>query len=205
MTWIVEVPVEDLDTSCVTTEPEQLDWGLDQEEGDAVFYRYAWHEPVECETCGRTTILVGPPERRNVPCGGECGSSITSQGPSVSAAYRLPSEWPEDRHESVHAAAWRIRGLNLCLVDFEDSGAVYLTQTGGFYDANWEIAQGFLALGFLPPAHLRLTPTAGMRYTHTREYTLDAMSRSLDCLSAQVAVARLTLDHTRAILKGEVA
>lgn len=50
--------------------------------------------------------------------------------------------------------AWKVRSLNLAVVEFNDFYALALT--GGGMDLSWEIAYGYVQLGYMPPLGLSL-------------------------------------------------
>lgn len=80
-------------------------------------------------------------------------SDYPAEGPMMNYYWPLTHWLNADPYE----AAERLRHFNLCLVkiETEDDNALWaLALTGGGMDLSWDIAAGYIALGFLPPRGL---------------------------------------------------
>lgn len=72
----------------------------------------------------------------------------SAEGPMMNFRYPIGANFDAD-------SARTIADLPLCLVQF-DGDEVYLALTGGGMDMSWEICEGYIRLGYLPPTHFRL-------------------------------------------------
>lgn len=84
-----------------------------------------------------------------------------TEGPMMNYYYPIDS-FVISHHDSIYGAAMRLKGLPLCIVDFQTgdawSGRYGLALTGGGMDLSWEICEAFMRLGELPPTHFADLP-----------------------------------------------
>lgn len=119
--------------------------------------KFASSEACECDTCGAILVVNGV--RHGAPHSsydfhGLCGGIVESaEGPQMNYAYPLPREI-KDREAATRALA----GLPLCLVLIEPLDLWALALTGGGQDLSYEIAEGYVRLGYFPPAHFARLP-----------------------------------------------
>lgn len=80
-------------------------------------------------------------------------ANFPAEGPMMNYYWPLTHWLNADPYEFAE----RLRSFNLCLVkiEIEDDNALWaLALTGGGMDLSWDIAAGYIALGFLPPRGL---------------------------------------------------
>lgn len=113
-----------------------------------------------------------------------------------------------DVDTDLQDAAMRLEGLPVCVIEIDDADGmteVGMALTGGGMDLSWEIAEAYMRLGHLPPAHFAELPAmAGMPASDDNLKIVEACERSLT-ESARTAERRRewgveTLDRIRANL-----
>lgn len=134
-------------------------------------------ESYECETCdkceARVLVSFGGDCSHSDHDGTDCDGWIGScEGPMMSYYYPIPG-YRGDRDD-----ARMLEGLPLALVRFSD-GEWALALTGGGMDLSWEICEGFMRLGYLPPLRFctDLPDFAGDTYKR-RAYVLKGAARA---------------------------
>lgn len=85
----------------------------------------------------------------------ERDDSFGAEGPMMNYFWHLGDSGDIDE------MAAKLDGLPLCVVEFEESGEIGLALTGGGMDLSWEIAEGFIRLGYRPPTSLDLPGMVG--------------------------------------------
>jgi len=87
----------------------------------------------------------------------------------------------------------------LTVVYLTDEDRYFLALTGGGMDLSWEICEGYIILGYLPPAYLcHLSSMAGTKLNSRTKRILAACRRSLLWQKSQ---AETTLRHLKRIRK----
>lgn len=96
---------------------------------------------------------------------------VAKDGSAEKATYASPDErpegpqanfiWPVTTDLDPLDAAYQIRHLPLCVVEMD--GIYGLSLTGGGQDFSWQIAMGFLLLGYFPPMGLHM-PSGDWKY-----------------------------------------
>jgi hypothetical protein len=145
--------VEELSTDTIGVTPQGRDWTEGYTE------QWEYYEQPSCPECGDYAQWAeGPADDwlawrcMDAECEGY-GKELDpaeggAEGPMMSYAYPLP----DDFGGYDEAAAAKLEGLPLCIVRWED-GRYELALTGGGMDLSWEICEGFMRLGHLPPLH----------------------------------------------------
>lgn len=141
---------------------------------------------------------------------GEDGERVANEypeGPMMNYYYGLPGFQPSDPQEE----AGKLDGLPLCLVclseemdlDSIDNGPIYaLALTGGGMDLTWEIAEGYMRLGYLPPLHFCNLPSfAGMKYSERVCWILAGCKRSCKIARIHAQGQARDIEVVRAWLK----
>lgn len=148
---ISTVDVTELDADALDLSPVIVESWAGLFTGDTEFYKV-----VPCGGCGRTTDPQGTCQFAEC----EMFEDPQTEGPMMNYYYPLPELVDEE------AAAEALAGLPLCVVSFERGTRHGLALTGGGMDLSWEICEGFVRLGYLPPLHfVRLPRMAGKRPT----------------------------------------
>lgn len=84
-------------------------------------------------------------------------------------------------------------GGNICLVYFTESEDYAMALTGGGMDLSWDICEGYMLLGYLPPIHFCDLPNfAGMKLTAKNKWILNGCLRS--CQVSMYQAKNLTRD-----------
>lgn len=119
-----------------------------------------------------------------------------SEGPMMN--YRYPVEGADSddvgtyRHRmDAIEAAYVLRGVPLCVVEYDDGIALALT--GGGMDLSYEICEAFTLLGYYPPtAFCDLPHMAGMERNESYDYVTSAIRAGLGVAAqrAQLQLAR---------------
>lgn len=100
------------------------------------------------------------------------------EGPMMGYYYPLDTHgggmYDEDE---LRRMAIALIDLPLCLVEVEESfdTTLALALTGGGMDLSWEIAEGFMRLGYLPPAWITDLPRIGKRDTLKNRWIIDGV------------------------------
>lgn len=175
---IPQVAEESLRLNCdaIDSQPIDVDWQATLGENCDGWTSYEAHE---CEKCGALVVLTagsggGPHEDydNDTKCDGYVS---TAEGPMMNAFYPVHLTDMDD-------AAKALKNLPLCVVQFED-GRTGLALTGGGMDLSWEIAEGFIRLGYFPPIHFADLPAMafgdGPEASKTRDLTVRAMREAL--------------------------
>lgn len=188
--------LKDLRNDSIDTKPQDFDFSAGFGE------TWEFFEPVECEKCGEVLLSTGGQDRHNdMDPDSKCtGYMDNADGPTMNYFYPLHSA-SYDRMSSEDAL--KLAGLPLCLVYFEETETWGLALTGGGMDLSWEICEGFMRLGFLPPAHFAggLPAMAGMKLNARNRWILSGCRKSLQ-LRAQWAKSDL---RRLANLRGQLA
>jgi hypothetical protein len=115
-----------------------------------------------------------------------CAGYLNSEGPMMNYFY------PCNFKMSPECAARKLNGC-LCVVQIgEETG---LALTGGGMDLSWDIAAGYIDLGFLPPAWIRLPRFAGMTLTERARIIIEACKRTADYMGQRARSNTASLDQ----------
>lgn len=159
----------------------------DESQGD---FTYEVFEAVQCESCGKWVSMHGDGEERHnaIDSDVECDGYLLSEGTMMSYGYPVNLRRV---YNDPDRAALLIADLPLCLIYMNDD--YYLALTGGGMDLSWEIAEAYMRLGHLPPAHFANLPRyAGMPLDNRRRWILRGMRASL-----QIQIRRASADLSR--------
>jgi hypothetical protein len=163
-------PIENLSGDAVASETREMDW---QEELGEDLDGFQSYEMTACYACGKKYAA-------SLGCS-ECPKCETEsnpvEGPMMNYFYPCPFRG------SMEDAAEAIGETCLCVVELGD-GTRGLALTGGGMNLSWQIARAFVALGFLPPAHIRLPRMAGWENYGDAAYMLKV------CKASQEVMAR---------------
>jgi hypothetical protein len=190
--------VRTLRTDYITSVPLNYSFSLHETDGEA-----AWEsmEAVVCEDCGRWIVDGddhGYVDADGNPAGADfdpdddpenhpgsfsscprTGDSFRdfreAEGPMMNYLYPIS----EDAFTSTHAHL--IADLPLCLVQSADG--VFLALTGGGMDLSWEICEGYILLGYLPPSHFWLPAMADKILDERTARIVAAVARSNEVLN----------------------
>ncbi|MFH1485877.1 MAG: hypothetical protein ABIH46_07395 [Chloroflexota bacterium] len=127
--------------------------------------------------------------------------------PMMNYLYPLPDDFRKDaerRFGSIEAAAKVLSDatVNLTLIYLMPEEEYGLALTGGGMDFSWEICEGFMTLGYLPPFHFcHLPRMAGKRATEGNLWVLDACRRSANIISGWADTCREDLDRVQGALE----
>lgn len=97
----------------------------------------------------------------------------------------------------------KLEGLPLAIVYYAPFDMWGLVLTGGGMDLSWEICEGFIRLGYLPPSTMCKLPNfASMKWTEDREMIFSACLRSLEIQTRWLedsteSLCRLKKQHTK--------
>ena len=142
--------VEDLGAASVDSQTREYVWGDHEAFGE----EWESYEACECEECGEVFVCYagrGGEQHKDMAAedGNEsdCAGYVDfAEGPMMN--YFYPVElFGTDEEE----AARRLLHLPLAVVTFKDSDEVALALTGGGMNLSWEICEGYMRLGQLPP------------------------------------------------------
>ena len=109
--------------------------------------------------------------------------------------YRYPV--PGDRCQA-EANILAKSACNLTLVHDLNDEAYYLALTGGGMDFSWEICEGYMRLGFLPPLHFCDLPLTAMTFTRRHKWIVAGCWQSARWAERD---ARNVMDRLRAVRK----
>lgn len=212
-TFTPPVPVEHLKYGCEDAQSREYDWsrGYGEEWTSYAGEHLDCDNTIECPECDGTGDLD---EQGDCPdCDGngtricpfdgvalvrsgliecpECGNEYESDSDAPMMNYFYPlSEYGISEDDAV-----KLEGLSLCLVRFHESyGDHYdsddslpeyaLALTGGGMDLSWDIAEGYMRLGYMPPLFTcRLPRFAGTNYTDPRKvWVIEGCKRSAEAV-----------------------
>lgn len=142
--------VESLGVSSIDAHARDAEWlARDLEAG-----RWDSYEPDQCEECGFIGVYAPEGEIECVNCG---EGYILAEGPMMNHLWPLPERTQEGGSWYDGAEGWarRLHGLPLAFMltwdaQGQQTGAG-LALTDGGMNLSWEIAAGYMRLGFLPP------------------------------------------------------
>lgn len=168
----MNTPIKKLNHEMINVKPVNYDWSSG--------YAEVWdfHVANRCEECGEIVYGRGGDKHCDIDSDSECEGYVPeSDGPMMSYYYPLP----EFAQYGIGAkeAALKLVDLPLVVVEFLETGEWGLALSGGGMDLSWEICEGFMLLGYLPPAHFAggLPQMAG-RGTSTKDRWILAGCRS---------------------------
>lgn len=156
-------------------------------------------ETVDCPECDGTGNTLKLDEDDIAEIERLDAYELYAEGPMMN--YRYPTGDSEDNvggygnATDAAGAAYRLRDLPLCVVEYNDDIALALS--GGGMDLSWEIIEAFVLLGYMPPVHFCDLPgMAGRgpdgRHADDDNYLIAAVTRSLTAMveRAQQQLAR---------------
>jgi len=161
-------PVRDLWASYIDAISQERDWS----EGYPEEWEYL--EAARCEECGKIVCnVLGEQEHRELDDETDCLGYVNAEGPMMNYAYPIRLN-----RVGTEEAQTALIDLPLCIVQTED--AEYMALTGGGMDLSWEICEGYMRLGYLPPVHFsRLPELAGKGLNNRTKWVLAGMRASL--------------------------
>ncbi len=181
------IAIKDLHSDAISVTPRHVDWS----EGGESMYEF-W-EAITCDECGRPTLNGEECEH----CKHDNGYG---EGPMMNYYYALPNL----AHEPADAALL-IAHLPLCIVhlenDTDEQGGYGLALTGGGMDLSWEICEGYVRLGYLPPIHFAGLPHMAQRTLTAHRLVLAAMRKSLTITKVRAMYSLQDLRRTGQWLK----
>ncbi len=180
-------PLKDLSCDAIYEKSVEADWT----KGYGETWQYV--ESQRCDKCGEAVQVSGAGDMHStidstVECDGYVGDC---EGPMMNYYYPLP-----DTVDQVNASDLLV-DLPLCLICFDENDRQALALTGGGMNLAWEICEGYMRLGFLPPIHFADLPAMAGRGQSKRDRWVLAGCRC----SFQVAIlqAKNGLRSLRAI------
>lgn len=146
--------------------------------GQGYGYRWEFFSADFCDKCGKLVETIDEGSHRSIDAT-DCDGWVSASSPQINYYYPLP----DDASIPVNGAE-RLAGLPLVLVrHFDEEGETTgygLALTGGGMDLAWEICEGYIRLGYLPPTHHCTLPRfAGQSATARNRAILRACKRSL--------------------------
>jgi hypothetical protein len=173
-----KTPVSDLYADYVTAKPQYFDLSTGE---------YAYWLSVACDNCGK--VFVSETGLGACPV---CDQEPEIDGPINNYIYPISVE----RIGGAEEAALAVKGLSLCILEHNDQH--YLALTGCGMDMSWDIAEGYMRLGYLPPSHFADLPLfAGMQLNRTTRWVLAGMRRSLRLQIGWLKSGLSTVRHIR--------
>jgi hypothetical protein len=140
-------------------------------------------ECTACETCGAMIPNGNGELHSQIDENSECGGVVPeSEGPMMSYYYELPGARSGDAMQIAH--------LPLCVVDFTEGNRqdmVALALTGGGMDFSWEICEGFMRMGYLPPLAFCDLPEMGRGASAVDKWIVAGCLRSCSVASKQAS------------------
>lgn len=150
-----------------------------------------------CEECGKVVVGNSGEEQHRYVGGSGCDGWLIFDPPMINCAYPIDL----DRMEGVEEAARALVNLPLCVVCIEDG--YFLALTGGGMDLSWQIAEGYMRLGYLPPVHFTHLPRmAGKQLGARNRWILAGCHRALLVKKKQVGWGLKRLREVREWMKG---
>lgn len=139
-----------LSAETVLAEHRQVDWlkllGIHDDGMHTVGEGWEWLAAADCAGCGNV-VVAGPEGMLGESHCENCEATAeTLDGPMMNYLYPLPARASIGDLE-VHTLA----NLPLCFVFDSNRDEQGLALTGGGMDLTWEIAEGYMRLGYLPP------------------------------------------------------
>ena len=176
-------PVKDLYYGMTDVKPVNYDWISGYPE------KWDYFAASRCEECGDIVVGRGGEKHCDLEDKCECTGYVPlNEGPMMSYYYSLPGF-----DMSCDDAAKLLVDLPLVVVEFQDSGDKALALSGGGMDLSWEICEGFMLLGYLPPIHFSDLPEMADRGQSAKDRWIIAGCRR----SLQVAKHRAGLSLRR--------
>jgi hypothetical protein len=169
--------VDDLWFGFTDTKPVDHDWDYSTHPN-----RWDFLEAVKCDVCGEIVLgVVGEEQHRYIDSDSDCEGYLYAEGPLMNYYYPIDL----DRIGGADEAAKQLVDLPLCVVQFYDEDGYdsgdALALTGGGMDLSWEIVEGYVRLGYLPPTHFsRLPEYSGKPLNETAKILIAAMRRALE-------------------------
>ena len=145
----------------IDSEPIDFDFGSGYGE------RWEYYESSRCEKCNKiVTGVFGEGQHFEADNNTECDGYVHTDGPMMNYCY------PISLREDVNEAIKKIVDLPLVIIKFtgeNDGGGYYLALSGGGMDLSWEICEGYMLLGQLPPVHFCDLPQISGRGKSNRD------------------------------------
>lgn len=165
-------PIKNLRRNSIDVVPKYIDWSsLDLDD-------YTVAEVSECSECSVPVVMSGRGEvSHSDEMNGEtdCPGYLNSEGPLMNYGYLIEVNNLEE--------ARLLGGLPLCLVEL--GSEMFLALTGGGMDLGWEICEGYMRLGFLPPVHFAdLAKMAGRGTSKLDKWIINGCRASLRARNA---------------------
>lgn len=175
--------LEDLSHAAIEVKPVSVDWQAGDFDGNTPWESY---EGTRCEKCGKIVALsCGEGSLAHNEYDVDCeGYLPLAEGPMMSFAYPLPN-FPGDARE----AAEKLADLPLAVVEFTSGpleGLTALALTGGGMDLSWEICEGYIRLGYLPPIHFEIPGMAGRGKSEEDRAIIAAYLKSCKIVASSV-------------------
>lgn len=168
-----EIHPQELYGDAIAVTPVARDWGDDFNPNPDPDSGWTYYEAIRLDD-GRVTDGDG-----YIACStADDDQAIEDRrtGPMMNYAYPLPGYRGDPDQD-----AREIVDLPLCIVRDAGEDADYLALTGGGMDLSWEIAEAYMRLGYLPPAHFANLPGMAGRGTSDEDQAiLRACRRSLE-------------------------
>lgn len=194
---LTDIEIGELDSETVDVKPRDYDfssenWAEGRESGG-----WLSREPRACEECGGIVIGSFSAECENEECERFGDEIMEDGGPMMNYYYPIPFDPTDD-------ALSELAHLPLCFVEVD--GEPGLALTGGGMDLSWEICEGFMRLGLLPPLHFAGLPAMAGRGESADDIAIArACERSADVF-AQRGVnyaegARMSIERALAMPK----
>jgi len=164
------VNVEDLYWGCDNVKPRDIDWS------NLTYDSWEVIQPYSVEDFEKYGDPYEYSEEAEEKLGyGSFEDMEQSNQPMMNYLYPIGEG---DEFDSEDAKA--IDSLNVCLVYFTESEEYALALTGGGMDLTWDIVEGYVRLGYLPPVHFsRLPKYAGHKMNPRRRVIVSALLRSI--------------------------
>jgi len=198
MKFNYRTPICELYGSYIDSIPQGYDWG------DGYLSDWISHEAaeIECPYCDK--LFYSTSDVMECPrCHYELENDrLDDSGPMM--GYYYPVE--VNRVGGVAGAALAIARLPLCVVEWlEDgleTGSYALALTGGGMDLSWEIIEGYMRLGYLPPFHFVPPPAmAGKRLDARHKWLLAGCNATLSIFEMRIKSARRDVRYLRKTLR----
>ena len=136
--------LKNLYVDAVESTPRFFDFGTGYTE------TWEFYQAAHCDECNTISICSGQEQCGNIH-DNKCDGYIDCEGPMMNYFYPLPKNF-EDRWE-LEEAVTAIASIPLCIVFDIYTEEYGLALAGGGMDLSWEICEGYMLLGYLPPFH----------------------------------------------------
>ena len=205
----VLTPIDKLGFGSLGVTPTDYDWS----DGYPEVWSYVQvPDCPDCDTDERVNWIADESEwrcygkRGDHEWGVEVDMLDSTEGPMMNYYYPVDS-WVIRQNGGLHEAAARLKGLPLCLVEWEERDDYALALTGGGMDLSWEICEAYMRLGELPPTHFADLPGyAGRPRGDVDEWVVRGCMRSFAVAHERAAYALdRALEKLGGWLKAEVA